>query len=177
MACQNYFTHFELSQLLGGTKTGDPREKTPGHPQAELGLYHMWPELGLNPQPWDDKRFRAPKISSLNHSATWNRNEPPDKTNKMTCVPSKDSDQPGHPPSLIRVFAVSMKKSWFLNFLLSAQWRLGECPGWFESSLSTQVILLVLSWGGSNYIYMHQAQNAMLLNSCNWSMKTSEYYF
>ena len=32
-------------------------------------------------------------------------NEPPhDKTNKMT-VPSEDSDQPGHPPSLIRVFA------------------------------------------------------------------------
>ena len=33
--------------------------------------------------------------------------EPPhDKTNKMTFVPSKDSDQPGHPHSLIRVFAV-----------------------------------------------------------------------
>ena len=31
--------------------------------------------------------------------------EPPhDKTNKMTFVPSEDSDQ--HPPSLIRVFAV-----------------------------------------------------------------------
>ena len=29
-----------------------------------------------------------------------------DKTNKMTCVPSEDSDQPGHPPSLIRFFAV-----------------------------------------------------------------------
>ena len=28
-------------------------------------------------------------------------NEPPhDKTNKMVCAPSKDSDQPGHPPSL-----------------------------------------------------------------------------
>ena len=27
--------------------------------------------------------------------------EPPhDKTNKMACVPSEDSDQPGHPPSL-----------------------------------------------------------------------------
>ena len=24
-----------------------------------------------------------------------------DKTNKMACVPSEDSDQPGHPPSLI----------------------------------------------------------------------------
>ena len=34
-------------------------------------------------------------------------NEPPhDKTNKLPCVPSEDSDQPGHPPSLIRVFAV-----------------------------------------------------------------------
>ena len=33
--------------------------------------------------------------------------EPPyDQTNKMTFAPSEDSDQPGHPPSLIRVFAV-----------------------------------------------------------------------
>ena len=30
--------------------------------------------------------------------------EPPhDKTNKMACASRKDSDQPGHPPSLIRV--------------------------------------------------------------------------
>ena len=28
---------------------------------------------------------------------------PHDKSNKMTCAPSEDSDQPGHPPSLIRV--------------------------------------------------------------------------
>ena len=28
----------------------------------------------------------------------------------LACAPSKDSDQPGHPPSLIRVFAVRMKK-------------------------------------------------------------------
>ena len=31
---------------------------------------------------------------------------PHDKTDKMIYAPSKDSDQPGHPPSLIRVFAV-----------------------------------------------------------------------
>ena len=33
---------------------------------------------------------------------------PRDKTNKIICVPSKDSvsDQPGHLPNLIRVFAV-----------------------------------------------------------------------
>ena len=35
-----------------------------------------------------------------------------DKTNKLTCAPSKDSDHPGHPPSLIIVFAVCMTKPW-----------------------------------------------------------------
>ena len=29
-----------------------------------------------------------------------------DKTNKLTCAPSEVSDQPGHLPSLISVFAV-----------------------------------------------------------------------
>ena len=34
-------------------------------------------------------------------------NEPPhDKTNIITCAPSEDSDQPVHPPSLIRAVAV-----------------------------------------------------------------------
>ena len=57
------------------------------------------------------------------------------------CAPSEDSDQPGHPPSLIRVFAVRMKKAWVLSYPLSAQRRLirlGGCPGWSESSLGAQ---------------------------------------
>ena len=40
------------------------------------------------------------------------------------CAPSEDSDQPGHPPSLIRVFAVRMKKPWALSYPLSALRRL-----------------------------------------------------
>ena len=40
------------------------------------------------------------------------------------CAPSEDSDQPGHPPSLIRVFAVRMKKTWVLSYPFSAQRRL-----------------------------------------------------
>ena len=40
------------------------------------------------------------------------------------CAPSEDSDQHGHPPSLIRVFAVRMKNSWVLSYPLSAQRRL-----------------------------------------------------
>ena len=34
-----------------------------------------------------------------------------DKTNNMTCAPSENSDLLGHPPSLLRVFAVRMKKA------------------------------------------------------------------
>ena len=54
--------NFEPSQSLGGVKTGDPWEKNTDQPQAELGLSHTWPELGWNPQRWDDKRFRAAGI-------------------------------------------------------------------------------------------------------------------
>ena len=42
----------------------------------------------------------------------------------MTCAPSEDSDQPGHPPSLIRVLAVRIKKVWVLSYPLVAQRRL-----------------------------------------------------
>ena len=53
------------------------------------------------------------------------------------CAPSEVSDQPGQPPSLIRVFAVRMKKAGVLSYPLSAQRRLirlGGFPGWSESS-------------------------------------------
>ena len=51
--------------------------------------------------------------------------EPPhDKANKMAIAPSEDSDQPVHPPSLIRVFAVRMNKHWILSYPLSALRRL-----------------------------------------------------
>ena len=53
------------------------------------------------------------------------RFEPPrDKTNKVACAPSEDFGQPGHLPSLIRVFPVRMKKAWILSYPLSAQQRL-----------------------------------------------------
>ena len=50
-------------------------------------------------------------------SATW-------QNQQNGCAPSEDSDQPGHSPSLIRVFAVHMKKAWVLSYQLSAQRRL-----------------------------------------------------
>ena len=46
------------------------------------------------------------------------------KNQQNGCAPSGDSDQPGYPPILIRVFAVRMKKAWVLSYPLSAQRRL-----------------------------------------------------
>ena len=63
------------------------------------------------------------------HSANWQGGNspfviyepPPDKTYEMACESSEDSDQPGHPPSLMRVFAVRLKKAWVFSCPLSAQ--------------------------------------------------------
>ena len=64
----------------------------------------------------------------------------------MTRTPSEDSDQSGHPSSLIRVFAARMKKPWIISYPVTG------CPGWSESSLCAKVILLVLLCGSSFWI-------------------------
>ena len=46
-----------------------------------------------------------------------------DKTIKMTCAPSEDSYQPGHLPSLIRVFAMCFMGSQGPNPSSGRQWR------------------------------------------------------
>ena len=46
-------------------------------------------------------------------------------------APSEDSDLPGHPPTLIRVFVVCTKKAWVLSYPLSAQRRL--CSDWADA--------------------------------------------
>ena len=66
------------------------------------------------------------------------------------CAPSEDSDQPWHPPSLIRVFAVRMQKPWVLSYPLSAQRRLWS--DWVDVFTGCTLILLVLSFRSSNTI-------------------------
>ena len=77
---------------------------------------------------------------------------PHDKTNKMACAPSEDSDQPGHLPSLIWVFGVHMKKPWTFSYPLNAQQSLWS--DWADARLTwvfavLTVFLFVLSWGVS----------------------------
>ena len=98
-------------------------------------------------------------LSSLTDMFTLAFEQPHDKTNKMACTPSEDSNQPEHPPSLVRVFDVSTKQAWVLSYTLSAQRRLirlGRCRGWSESSLGAHAILLILSWGGSFCSLKHE---------------------
>ena len=74
-----------------------------------------------------------------------------DMTKPTKCAPSEDSDQPRHPPSLIRVFAVSMKKHWALSYPLSAQQRLWSDRVEAQADLSfrwahTHFVGFVMSW-------------------------------
>ena len=77
--------------------------------------------------------------------------EPPhDKTNKMVCADSEDSDQPWHPPSLIRVFSVRMKKAWVISYLLSARRR--PWSDWLDAQAD-----LILRWVHSSFCWFCHA--------------------
>ena len=82
------------------------------------------------------------------------------------CAPSQDSDQSGHPPSLISLrcaFNGYLRTQAFIMRTAKTLISLGGCPGWSESLLGTHAILLVLSWGGSYYIKLvnHQITEKM----------------
>ena len=111
-------------------------------------------EIGINsldgnpPSDWNNM-YKSMCLKRLCELAKWAASW---QNQQSECAPSQVSDQPGHPPSLIRVFADHMKKAWVLSYPLSAQrrlmsaWasnertaktliRLVGCPGWSESSL------------------------------------------
>ena len=71
-------------------------------------------------------------------AATW-------QNQQCGCAPSEDSDQPGHPPSLIRVFVVRMKKPWVLSYPLSAQRRLWS--DWADAQAD-----LSLRWAHTHFV-------------------------
>ena len=71
----------------------------------------------------------------------------------MICVHSEDSDQPGHPLSLISLHCPQEETidPWLPTECTGKTLiRLGGCPGLPESSLGILVILLVVSCSGSN---------------------------
>ena len=71
-------------------------------------------------------------------AATW-------QNQQNECAPIEDSDQPGHRPSLIRVFAVRMKTAWVLSCPLNAQRRLWS--DWAEAQAD-----LSLRWAHTHFV-------------------------
>ena len=61
--------------------------------------------------------FIASSNNQMKWATTW-------QNQQSECAPSEDSDQPGHSPSLIRVFAVRLKEAWILSYPLSTQRKL-----------------------------------------------------
>ena len=88
-------------------------------------------------------------------------NEPHDKTNKMVCVPRQDSDQPGHAPSLIRVFVVRIKKACVLSYPLSAQQRLWS--DWADAQAD-----LSLPWAHSHFVGFLMRQLKCYFKESGW---------
>ena len=64
----------------------------------------------------------------------------------MACAPSKDSYQPGHPPSLMRVFTVRLKKAKILSYPLSAQQRLWSDWVDAQADLSLHLAHMPFCW-------------------------------
>ena len=71
-------------------------------------------------------------------AATW-------QNQQNGCASSQDSDKPGHPPSLIRVFVVRMKKAWVLSYPVSAQRRLRS--DWADAKVD-----LSLRWAHTHFV-------------------------
>ena len=90
--------------------------------QKQCVATDTWRSLGCRKTPLEHWSKRKPTVKPEH-----------DKTNKMTCVPSEDSNQPVHPPRMTTVFAMRSMGS----FIRTAKTliRLG--------------ILLVISCGGS----------------------------
>ena len=80
------------------------------------------------------------------------------------CAPSKDSDQPGHPPCLIRVFAVCMKKAWVLSYPLSTQ---PLC--WFCHE-ATQMLFSFTSNVMKKPVLCHMQTAKMQISLCIWAV-------
>ena len=105
----------------------------------------------------------------------FNTFEPPYvKTSKMACAPSEDLDQPRHLPSLIRVFAVRMKKPWVLSYPLSAQQRLWSDWANAQADLS-------LHWAHSYFVgFCHEVAHSCpvcVLSLYSWYLPPTFMYW
>ena len=133
--------HDMTEKLLKVTLNPNKQQQKGKQEQSDLGLPFVfrpktWNHYGVICFSWIIYSILLKNIHIW--ARTWQHQQ-------SDCAPSEDSDQPGHPPSLIRVFAGRMKKAWVLSYPLSAQWRLWS--DWADAQAD-----LSLCWAHSYFV-------------------------
>ena len=103
---------------------------------------------------------RFSRYMAHNWAAAW-------QNQQSGCAPNEDSDQHGHPPSLIRVFAVRMKKPLVLSYPLSAPRRLWSDWADAQADLSlrwvhTNFVGFIMSWPNYLQYFIHDTANTSI---------------
>ena len=88
-------------------------------------------------------------------AATW-------QNQQNGCAPSEDSDQPGHPPSLISFFADRMKIAWVLSYRMSAQRRFW--PDWADAQADLSLRWALSHFVGFCHVAVHFFWDSWILN-------------
>ena len=108
---------------------------------------------------WSFTVHGSQNCKNLSFLIAYKRYEPlHDKPNKMTCAPSEDSDQPGHPSSLIRVVTVRSVGSLGPNTSSCGQWRLWS--DWADAQAD-----LSLPWAHRSFCWFCHAAAQLLLHN------------
>ena len=138
---------------LGGTHT--PRRMAPW----SLASWAFSPSTQISrliPVLWRLFYLNCGTAKLTKWAASW-------QNQQSECAPSEDSDQPGHLPSLIRVFAVCMKKAWSRQRRLRSDWAdakadlslcwvqahfVGFVMSWLKCMcpVKTRISLTVIKW-------------------------------
>ena len=92
-------------------------------------------------------------------------------------VPSEDSDQPGHLPSLIRVFAVRLKKTRILSYPLSAQQRLWSDWADAQADLSLHWVHMPFCWFCHDAAHLLYPKNSDTPKIVVMILKLEQYHF
>ena len=119
--------------------------------------------------PTTTKRGKQEKNTKPKQWAVLEIIEPPHvKTNKVACAPNEVSDQPGHPPSLIRVFAVRYMGSLGPKLSSGGQRRLWSDCADVQADLSLRWAHMPFCWICHNAAHLFtvkaQAMSRCLIN-------------
>ena len=134
-----WFCHVAASLILCSGSNSRINEE-----DFEISKHSSWIMMGFQTVKWETTKW----------AVTW-------QNQQSECVPSVNSDQPWHPPSLIKVFAVCMKKPGVLSYPLSAQRRLWS--DWADAQAD-----LSLHWAQSMCWFCHLV--AQISKYSSWIM-------